>query len=460
MPVAVSLSLSATEPKRARLDGAVLRSAEQLRSELATLVFTPDRLVVVKGGPAARRAYLDRSLGRLYPGPRPRSRSTTRRPSGQRNAALRRVAARASRPRRARAVDGAGRRSRGDADRGPARRRSSCSQPGFAERAGELGLADASLGYDAEPPTITALEERLDRDIERGTTGAGPHLDEIAIRAGDRDLRTFGSQGEQRLAVLALLLAEAELIATRRRVPPLLLLDDALSELDESRRRDPERENRRGGADDRHGDRAGGAPARAGAAPRGHARPAWTVGLMERLEDVRARRAAGRRRAGRRRAGRGDPRAGRTLVGDAIARAAWPQRIARDGTLLVAATSSTWAFELGLLADEILAKLAAAVGRRTPRRRSASAPGAVPAPPAPRLPTRIRRQRSEIDADDAAASPTQLTAAMTRRRAARDDRARRRGEPRAGPLPTAVSDTLLVSTKSPICRAFLLRKVI
>ena len=47
----------------------------------------------------------------------------------------------------------------------------------------------------------------------------------------------FGSQGEQRLAVLALLLAEAELVAARRRVPPLLLLDDALSELDEHRRR-------------------------------------------------------------------------------------------------------------------------------------------------------------------------------------------------------------------------------
>ena len=81
------------------------------------------------------------------------------------------------------------------------------------------------------------LEERLARDLERGTTGVGPHLDEITIRCGDRDLRTFGSQGEQRLAVLALLLAEAELIGERRRVPPLLLLDDALSELDESRRR-------------------------------------------------------------------------------------------------------------------------------------------------------------------------------------------------------------------------------
>jgi hypothetical protein len=69
-------------------------------------------------------------------------------------------------------------------------------------------------------------------------------------------------------------------------------------------------------------------------------------------------------------------------VGDAIARAAWPQRIARDGTLLVAATSATWAFELGLLGEEILAKLAAAVGAGAPSAIRFT-PGAVPSPPAP-----------------------------------------------------------------------------
>lgn len=69
-------------------------------------------------------------------------------------------------------------------------------------------------------------------------------------------------------------------------------------------------------------------------------------------------------------------------VGDAIARAAWPQRIARDGTLLVAATSSSWAFELGLLGDEILAKLAAAVGKGAPTAIRFS-PGPVPSPPPP-----------------------------------------------------------------------------
>ena len=235
VPVSVSVSLSFTEPKRARLDGAALRSADQLRSELATLVFTPDRLVVVKGGPAARRAYFDRSLGRLYPA-RAQLSLDYAAVIGQRNAALRRVAQGASEravlaPWTAQAAD------LGAMLTAARRDVVALLQPGFSERAGELGLADAALGYDAEPPTITLLEERLDRDIERGITGAGPHLDEIGIRSGDRDLRTYGSQGEQRLAVLALLLAEAELIALRRRVPPLLLLDDALSELDGSRRR-------------------------------------------------------------------------------------------------------------------------------------------------------------------------------------------------------------------------------
>jgi DNA replication and repair protein RecF len=233
--VSVAVTLSATEPKRAQLDGAALRSAEQLRGELATLVFTPDRLVVVKGGPAARRAYIDRSLGRLYPA-RAHISLDYAAAVGQRNAALRRVASGASdrdvlAPWTAQVAD------LGAMLTAARRDVIELLQPGFAERSAELGLAGGSLGYGAEPPTIGLLEERLERDIERGTTGVGPHLDEIAIRAHERDLRTFGSQGEQRLAVLALLLAEAELIATRRRVAPLLLLDDALSELDERRRR-------------------------------------------------------------------------------------------------------------------------------------------------------------------------------------------------------------------------------
>jgi DNA replication and repair protein RecF len=108
--------------------------------------------------------------------------------------------------------------------------------PGFAACAEELRLPAGRLVYENDPPTAEALEARLEKDLDRGATGLGPHLDEIGIAAGDRDLRSFGSQGEQRLAVLSLLLAEAELLAERG-PRPLLLLDDVLSELDPDRRR-------------------------------------------------------------------------------------------------------------------------------------------------------------------------------------------------------------------------------
>jgi DNA replication and repair protein RecF len=109
--------------------------------------------------------------------------------------------------------------------------------PAYDEHAAELGLERAELRYDGEPPAVADLEARLARDLERAATGLGPHLHDVAMLAEGRDLRTFGSQGEQRTAVLALLLAEASLLAGRDGDAPLLLLDDALSELDADRRR-------------------------------------------------------------------------------------------------------------------------------------------------------------------------------------------------------------------------------
>jgi DNA replication and repair protein RecF len=109
--------------------------------------------------------------------------------------------------------------------------------PAFAACADRLGLHDASLAYDGEAVTAAQYEERLAKDLERGVTGAGPHLHDLGLEAGGRDLRGYGSQGEQRVAVLALVLAEAETLAERTGSAPLVLLDDVLSELDEERRR-------------------------------------------------------------------------------------------------------------------------------------------------------------------------------------------------------------------------------
>jgi DNA replication and repair protein RecF len=235
VPLEIELTLEAGAAKKANVNGAPLRAAEQLRSETATLVFTPDRLGVVKGAPAARRAYFDRVLGRLSPA-KAQLPAAYGAAVAQRNASLRRVAAGFS------TRDALAPWTEQVALLGSdlvAARKETLALLGapFAERAGELGLVDAELRYDGEPPTATALEDRLDRDLDRGATGLGPHLHDVVVASGTRDLRSFGSQGEQRLAVLALLLAEGELITERRGIPPLLLLDDVLSELDPGRRR-------------------------------------------------------------------------------------------------------------------------------------------------------------------------------------------------------------------------------
>jgi len=230
----IDVTLSTTSAKRATLNGGKLATPEQLRREVETLVFTPDRLAIVKGGPAARRAYFDRVLARLQPA-RAALAVEYAAAVAQRNAALRRVGMgfstrEAVEPWTARVAELG-------AELVAARLETLAAlQPGFHEFAGELGLDDAALAYDGEAPSVAELEARFDRDLERAATSIGPHLHDIRLLAGGRDLRSFGSQGEQRLTVLTLLLAEATLLATRRGAPPLLLLDDVLSELDTTRR--------------------------------------------------------------------------------------------------------------------------------------------------------------------------------------------------------------------------------
>jgi len=233
-PFEVDVVVSRGEPRKARLNGDRLRSAEQLRGTFHTLVFTPDRLAVVKGGPATRRAYLDRSAGRLFPG-RATAAGDYGSALGQRNAALRRVSLGLS------SRDALAPWTERVASTGRelvALRRATAEllAPPFAAVADRLGLARATLAYDGEPPSHEELEARLERDLERGFTGLGPHLHDLRIEAASHDLRTYGSQGEQRTAVLALVLAESTALTERTGASPLVLLDDVLSELDAERR--------------------------------------------------------------------------------------------------------------------------------------------------------------------------------------------------------------------------------
>jgi DNA replication and repair protein RecF len=115
--------------------------------------------------------------------------------------------------------------------------------PLFASRGGELGLdGEGSLSYSPRSSASGAgeleleLEQSIDSDVERGFTMHGPHRDDLCLELETRNLRRFGSQGQQRLALLALMLAERDVLAAARRERPVLLLDDVLSELDGERR--------------------------------------------------------------------------------------------------------------------------------------------------------------------------------------------------------------------------------
>ncbi len=80
-----------------------------------------------------------------------------------------------------------------------------------------------------------ALKKYRERDLKFKSTSVGPHRDDISFLVGDRDLRRYGSQGQQRTAALSLKLSEIELVKRKIGDTPILLLDDVLSELDQHR---------------------------------------------------------------------------------------------------------------------------------------------------------------------------------------------------------------------------------
>jgi len=228
--------------KRITADGAPVERLIDIAARPLVSVFQPDRLELVKGAPALRRSHLDQLIAALWPA-RAHTRSEYERVLAQRNALLARL--RSSRGSQA-ALDTWDRELARSALALTADRAAAAAllaEP-FRQRAGELGLAGAvTLEYrprsraDDEQQFVAELRERLPSDLERGYSGHGPHRDELALLRDGRELRTYGSQGEQRLALLALLLSERAVLAAERRRTPLMLLDDVMSELDAERRR-------------------------------------------------------------------------------------------------------------------------------------------------------------------------------------------------------------------------------
>ncbi len=242
LAVGFGAAAGAAQPaKRMSADGAPVERVLDLGFRPLVSVFLPDRLELVKGPPALRRSHMDQLVAALWPA-RAADRGEYSRALAQRNALLGGIragrASRASMGAWDQELARAGLRVREHRERAV-----DLLADVFADRARGLGVTgEVSLRYrpratvaDAEE-YVRELSERLERDLERGFTGYGPHRDELAVLRDGRELRVYGSQGEQRLALLALLLAERAVLAEERGQIPLMLLDDVMSELDAERR--------------------------------------------------------------------------------------------------------------------------------------------------------------------------------------------------------------------------------
>jgi len=282
-PQAVEVAYAPGQGKRARWNGVEVASQDELRGRTQVFIFVPESLLLVKGSPARRRAHLDTFAAALdvqYAAAARELQAALRQRNAQLLAVRHGAAATTLDPwdvQFAQAAAALGRRRRDVV--AELSGRFAAAAAGLAPEGNSFTLQLvsqlAAVDYD-ETALLEELRARRPGETGRGLSLFGPHRDDlkflevdagetatgregdaaagaggsaalaaaagpscgpVALPRGGRDLRLFGSQGEQRAAVLALLLAEQQLATARTGEQGTLFLDDVMSELDDARRR-------------------------------------------------------------------------------------------------------------------------------------------------------------------------------------------------------------------------------
>lgn len=225
---------------RMQLNRQPVKRRRDLLDAVTVTVFSPDDLVLIKGGPGQRRTWLDEAVIGLDPHA-DGVRSDVDRILKQRNALLKGVRGRLDES-AALTLEVWDHRFT-EAGEELARRRTETLDtlvPQIATAYRDLAGRELPVGasYQASwagTGLAAALSDARDQDLRRGITTVGPHRDEIALALEGLPARTHASQGEQRSLALALRLAVHRAITTASGSSPVLLLDDVLSELDAGR---------------------------------------------------------------------------------------------------------------------------------------------------------------------------------------------------------------------------------
>jgi DNA replication and repair protein RecF len=246
-PTSITIGIDrVSKTKRVRVDGVDVRRLTQALGTVPSVLVSPSDVALIAGGPGERRRFLDILLA-LTDAQYLQSLTRYRAALERRNSALRRGIGQVD-------LDEVASWEPALAQHGAVliSRRATWVErwaPRFSARCAALGeRAPVSLAYrttvgdvvdaaDIEVALATALGARRPHDVRRGLTHDGPHRDELVIELADRELRAFGSSGQQRTSAIALRMCEAETWTARLGHPPLFLLDDPFAELDAGRAR-------------------------------------------------------------------------------------------------------------------------------------------------------------------------------------------------------------------------------
>ena len=224
---------------RVQVNRQVLRRNADLLGALRASVFSPDDLVLVKGGPAERRRYLDDALVAVQP-KHDALRADVERVLRQRNTLLKQAGGRLT-PEVATTLDvWDDQLARAGESLAAARgdlvvRLEPELVKAYDQLAGRAAEVEATYARSWQGPLADALAAARGDDVRRGVTTVGPHRDDLSLRIGGLPSRTHASQGEQRSLALALRLAAHRLVTDAVGTAPVLLLDDVFSELDSDR---------------------------------------------------------------------------------------------------------------------------------------------------------------------------------------------------------------------------------